>query len=294
MSLFFRRIRVLGYYPFVRLIQVCDNPPYLLHIIKKNLVYKRSKIDHSPRYANMTFLSGQQTLEELIRSGRSLARFSDGEIEQITGAGEYPPDSDWCQKWSKPLIRDLEAALSSTDPRLLVAVDPPSTFLAAKGSAHHIHFEYNMWIDMRRIMWTYLQPTGTYGHSHLFIHANCPDLNWKMMKEHFRTRDLVIATGNTNRIKHLNLGNRTFFIECGTENAYERKEKIKQDIRDLIAREGLDKNNTIICACLGPTACIIAREFLDEGICVWDTGHMFEFAARNFLEGVFSEEKETT
>jgi len=287
MSIFLRRISINGYFPFVRLIQIIDNPQYLLHIFKKNVFYKRSKISYTSKYKEMTFLSGQQTMLELIRSGRSLARFSDGEIEQLTGAGEYPPDSDWCQKWSKPLIRDLKSVLSSSDDRLLIAVDPPSTFLAEKKSNHQIRFEYNMWIDMRRIMWTFLHPQGTYGHSHLFIQENCPDLDWKAMSLYFKERSIVIATGNTKRISHLSLGRRTYFVECGTENAYERKELIKKNIRDLMFRENLGKKTTIICACLGPTACIIAKEFLDEGICVWDTGHMFEFAAKNFIEEVF-------
>src|SRR5690606_31965330 len=110
-----------------------DNPAYLLHITKKNLVYKRESFDiYHGKYAPLTFLSGQETLVELIKTGKSLARFSDGEFEQITGAGEYPPESDWCQRWSKPLIDDIIANLSSADPRMLVAVDPPSTFLAPK------------------------------------------------------------------------------------------------------------------------------------------------------------------
>jgi len=282
-----RCFRFFGFYPIVRLIQVLDNPAYLLHILKKNLVYKRDRTDYRPYYEKFTFLSGQQTLEELIRSGKSLARYSDGEFEQITGAGEYPPDSDWCQKWSPELKQDILCSLACTDPRLLVAVDPPETFLAPRDAVRPIEFYYNMWVDMRRLMWRYLSTTVPYGHCHLFIKANCPDLHWPMMRDHFATKDIIIATGNTHKLKHLNLGRPPFFIECGTENAYERKETIKQDIRDLIEREKLDKSQTIVCASLGPTAGILAWQLLDEQIWVWDTGHMFEFAAKNFIESVF-------
>lgn len=288
MSLFFRRISVLGRFPFVRLIQIWNNPAYLLHILKKNIIYKRSTIDFEPKYEGLTFLSGMHSLEALISGNKSLARFSDGEFEQLTGGGEYPPDSDWCQKWSPSLQRDLEATLACTDPRLLVAVDPPTTFLAPRDSAHHIRFEYNMWVDMRRLMWTFLTPGHTYGHSHLFIKANCPDLDWSVMRQHFANKDIIIATGNTQKLKGINLGRRTFFVECGTENAYERKDNIKQAIHKVIQTEGLDKASTIVLASLGPTAGILAHQMLSENIRVWDTGHMFAYAAKNFLETTFA------
>jgi hypothetical protein len=288
MSLFFRRISIFGRFPFVRLIQVIDNPIFILQMLKKNLIYKRSTIDYKHMYAQFRFLSGQETLEELMRSGRSLARFSDGEFELITGAGIYPPDSDWCQKWSPALRDDILSALSCCDPRLLVAVDPPSTFLASRDSIHTIRFEWNMWVDMRRLMWKYLAPGGGVGHSHLFLKANCPDLNWGKMKNFLADKNIVIATGNVEKLMHLNLGARTFFIECGTENAYERSDEIKRKICEMISNACLSKDKTIVFASLGPTAGIIAHQLLDSNICVWDTGHMFEFADKNFIENVLN------
>jgi hypothetical protein len=288
MSLFFRRISVFGRFAFMRLLQVRDNPKLLIHLLKKNLIYKRSKIDFAQKYAGFQFLSAQETLLDLINNNKSLARFSDGEFEQLIGSGEYPPDSDWCQKWSPSLQQDISTSLSCTDSRLLVAVDPPSTFLAAKNSQHAIRFEYKMWVDMRRIMWKFLSKTVPYGHCHLFIKANCPDFDWHMFREYLSDKDIIIATGNTVKIRHLSIGRNTFFIECGTENAYERRHTIKEDIRNEITTRKLDKHSTIVFASLGPTAGILAYDFLNEGIKVWDTGHMFEFAAKDFLEKVFS------
>ncbi|WP_080965554.1 GT-D fold domain-containing glycosyltransferase [Chromobacterium subtsugae] len=282
MHLFLRRISVFGRFPFVRLIQILDNPYYLLHIIKKNLIYKRSTTDYSAKYNAFKFLNGQETLEDLINNRKSLARFSDGEFEQITGAGIYPPDSDWCQRWSKSLTDDLVKTLSSSDDRLLVAVDPPSTFLGKRNSVHSIDFEYNMWVDMRRLLWTFLCPGKSYGHSHLFIEKNSPDFNWRQFKDYLREKYVIVATGNVQKISGLNLGLKTYFIECGTENAYERKSTIKDEILSLIQHENLYKNDVIVLLSLGPTASILAREFIEDGVCAWDTGHMFKFAAKKF------------
>jgi hypothetical protein len=288
MGLFFRSMNIAGRFPFVRLLQLRDNPAYLFEVIKRNLIDKHDKTDYRPHYKPFTFLTAQQTLQHMIDHNQSLARFSDGEIGQIMGAGEYPPDSDWCQRWSKPLADDLIKVLRSTDPRLMVAVDPPSTFLASRDSVHHIRFEYNMWFETRMQLWKYLQPKINYGHCHLFIKANCPDFNWAQLRDYLRDKDIIVATGLVHKLRHLRLGRRTFFIECGTENAYEKKDKIRSSIISMIDHEKLEKQSTIVFASLGPTACILAHELLDSGIRIWDTGHMFEFAAENFIESVFN------
>ena len=51
-----------------------------------------------------------------------------------------------------------------------------------------------------------------------------------------------------------------------------------------IVRENLPVDNVLVLACLGPTAGIIAEELIDQSVQVWDTGHIFEFAAEGFIE----------
>ena len=282
-----RRLQIGGYFPIVRLISIIENPKYLIHLFKKNFWYKRFGTDYSYKYDGITFLSGQSTLNKLIENRMSLARFSDGEIEQIVGAGEYPPDSDWSQRNSSDLVQAIEDNLSCRNPRLLVAVDPPSTFLAKRGSKHDIEFGYNMWVDMRRILWRYLDPKIEYGHCHLFIKQNCPDLDWSMLRDYLASKHVIVATGNTHLIKHLSLGKTTHFIECGTVDAFERKDKIKSSILEKISQEKFVIEDVMVMACLGPTAGIIAQELLLLDLQVWDTGHIFEFASSGFLEETF-------
>ncbi|MAV80534.1 MAG: hypothetical protein CMD12_00915 [Flavobacteriales bacterium] len=279
-----RKFEIFGVFPVVRLISLIENPRYIIHLIKKNFWYKRFAPDYSYKYKGIEFLSGQETLEALIQDKLSLARFSDGEIEQLVGAGEYPPDSDWAQKNSRELVKAISSNLSSKKSGLLVAVDPPSTFLAGRNSNHNIAFGYNMWVDMRRIMWKFLSTEKAYGHCHLFIRPNCPDLDWTMLRDHLSSRNIIVATGNTNLIDHLNLGLTTNYIDCGTVNAFERKDKIKFDIMACIVKNNLPVDNVLVLACLGPTAGIIAEELLDHSIQVWDTGHIFEFAAEGFIK----------
>jgi hypothetical protein len=67
-------------------------------------------------------------------------------------------------------------------------------------------------------------------------------------------------------------------------NAFERKDEIKFDVMACIIKNRLPVDNVLVLACLGPTAGVIAEELLDHSIQVWDTGHIFEFAAEGFIE----------
>lgn len=290
MNISLRSISIFGKFPFIKLQQLIDNPRYLLHLLVKNFWYKFDKTNFKDKYSNIEIMTPNETLDYLISNEVSLARFSDGEFDILTGAGIYPPDSNWSQKWSFKLQQQLGETLSSSDQRLLIAVDPKETFLSTKKQEHSIPFEYNMWIDMRRMMWKYLLEGKKYGHCHLFIRANAPDFNWSKFRSYVQRFDVVVVTGNIKNIKHLSMGRSTHFIDFGTENAYSKIEQIKSAIVSYIENEKLNKRNTIVFASLGPTACILAHDLLDHQIRVWDTGHMFEFADKNFMESVFNNE----
>jgi hypothetical protein len=282
MYLSLRRIKILGRFPFVRIIQVLDNPRFIFHILKKNIFYKRESQNYSSRYSSYKFLNGEESLQHIIDHKVSMARFSDGEIGILMGAGIYPPDSNWSQKWSKELQYALSNVLKSSSDNLFIAVDPPCVFLASKNSKHPIPFEWNMWIDTKRNLFKFLNAGQKYGHCHLFLPENSPEFNWKKFKSYLTERNVIVCTGNIESISHLNLGITTDFIECGANNAFEKKEVVKSNIYKCIKDNDYSRNSVIIMLCLGPTACILASEMVD--LQVLDTGHMFEFAAKGFLE----------
>jgi hypothetical protein len=145
-----------------------------------------------------------------------------------------------------------------------------------------------MWIDMKRMMWKFLHPNQKYGHCHLFIKKNAPEFKWEMFRKYVENFDVLIVTGNTSSINSLKIGRSTHFLDVGTENAFDKLSKIKDDILLTIKNNELNKNNVIVFASLGPTACILAHDLLCFDIRVWDTGHMFEFADKNFMEEVFN------
>ncbi|QUM79386.1 DUF1792 domain-containing protein [Moritella sp. 5] len=291
MNISLRKISIFGKFPFIKLQQIIDNPKYLLHLIIKNIWYKFDRKDYSSKYQNIDILEPNETLKILVSNHCSFARFSDGEFDILTGAGIYPPDSNWSQLWSSELEKKLKQVLSSTDDRLFIAVDPKETFLSTKEKQHKIPFEYNMWIDMKRMMWKFLHEGRQYGHCHLFIKKNAPDFEWDIFRNYVENYDVIVVTGNTKAIKHLSIGNTTYFIDVGTNDAFSNLNVIEGRVLDCIKGNKLDKKNTIVFASLGPTACILAHELLSYDIRVWDTGHMFEFADKKFMEEVFKNER---
>ncbi len=286
MILSLRKVSIFGRFPFVRLLQVFHNPLYAVHLLKKNLFYKREVCNYSPRYEKFKFLDGSETLNHVVENRTSLARFSDGEIGILMGASIIPPDSNWSQTWSKKLKNELAMVLNSNKKNLMVAVDPPGVFLASKTSVHPIRFEWNMWVDTRRTLFKFLVDGNSYGHCHLFLKENSPEFDWNKFKSYISDRNVIVAAGNTGKLSHLDLGCTTDFIECGVDNAFEKKEWIKSKVYECIETNKYDKSNILLMLCLGPTACILAYE-LDD-LQVLDTGHIFEFAAEGFIENNLS------
>ena len=282
MFLSLRQLNFFGRYPFGRLIQVIQNPNFGLHLVLKNFFYKRELTDYSSKYSEFKFLDGQGSLDYIIANKASLARFSDGEVGILMGAGIFPPDSNWSQRWTRALQDSLSSVLSSTRPSLLVAVDPPKVFLSSKDAVHPIPFEWNMWVDTRRSLFKYLNKGQSYGHCHLFLAENSPEFQWIKFQSYISKRNVIVVTGNSKAISNLKLGSTTSFIECGVNNAFEKKELIKNKVYDCIKINYFDKENALIMLCLGPTACVLALEMKD--LQVLDTGHIFEFAAEGFIE----------
>ena len=257
-----RAFSIAGKYPAVRLISILENPRYLIHLLKKNILYKWEKIDYAQKYKGISILSGQETLELMIKDRKSFGRFGDGEFDVILGSGIYPPNSDWSQRYSDKLKRDLEITLSFTHPNFLIGVCPP---------------ESTTYIDMMRTLWRYFKKEISYGHSLLFIPRHCPDVDISMLKNYFKTKDIIVATGEVCKISHFKIGRKSFFIECGNSNAYEKKDLIKSWIKNKIHEEELVVKDVLVLIGLGATSPIIAKEMLADNIQVWDTGHFFNF-----------------
>ena len=273
-----RSISLLGKYPFVRILQILDNPSYLTVIIKRKIEsLSTSRKDLINRFENYTFLSGAETLDYAISNNLSIARLSDGEFEQIRGGGEYPPDSNWSQKNSYGLRKEMLRLFRNPKRKLLICVDSKEKIFGLDPSNFTYDQSYALMHDIRIIFPRIASKEVTYGHAKLFLED--PDFPWEKLKLFLRTKHVIVVTGNISKINELEIGRTTDFIECGVDNAYERLSEIKEMIFNKLSAQKYCIDDVLVLSSLGISSTQLAYQ-LCENMQVWDTGHAFTLASR--------------
>jgi len=274
-------INIAGRLPMLRVRQFLSNPAYIWYYLKRFFWFKYISHRYIKLYSDFKFLSGPETVEKLLRSRMSLARFSDGEIDMLTGMGVFDPKMEWSQPYSPSLKKALLRSLKTKHKDLLIAHTSPYKFLASKEEAIARGISYTMWTDSRLHLYKFLASDSVYGDAHCFIGRDNPHIDWSGIKHFLKQHDVVVVTGGVDNLKQLSLGQRTFFIEAGRHDAWSRYEQIKQDIESLFLKEGLNKEKTLIMASLGPTASVLATELAIDNYLIWDSGHIFKYATTN-------------
>lgn len=272
-------IKIAGRLPMIRVRQFINNPAYLWYFLKRFFWYKHISHRFIGRYRDFTFLSGDQTIRKLLNERLCLARFSDGEIDLLTGMGVFDPNMAWSQPYSFELKEALQKSITAIHPRLLIAHTAPDKFLATKAMAAREGRSYTMWTDTRLHLYNYLVSGVSYGDAHSFIPQDNPSIDWGEIRRFLRKLDVIVVTGGIENLKQLSLGRRTFFIEAGKHNAFSRYEEIVRQIKKLMEEENLEKETTLIMASLGPTASVLAVDLCRQGYYIWDSGHIFKYAA---------------
>lgn len=272
-------LAIAGRFPMLRVRQFINNPGYIFYFLKRFVWYKYISHRYIPQYAAYTFLSGKETINRLMTCGCSLARFSDGEIDLLTGMGVFDPKMTWSQPYSPELRDALIVAMTATHPDLLIAHTSPAKFLADKTQARRQGIAYTMWTDTRLHLHKYLTKNRPYGDAHAFIPQDNPHIDWNGIKSFLKVYDVVVVTGGVAYLRSLALGRRTFFIEAGAHDAFSRYDAIVKDIKKVFSQENLQPKSTLILASLGPTASVLAVDLTRQGYLIWDSGHIFKYAA---------------
>lgn len=266
-------------FPSVRIKQIVSNPAYLFFWIKRALMYKRSSFRLIPKYKKVDQMSPQETLADIIKNNRSIIRFGDGEFGLLSGAGIFPPDSDWSQKYSSKLKKTIERQLQLNDSRILIALPPMNHLCYQIGDVPAMDVIPSMHTEARLFLWKCLQTGYLYGDWSVFMPHHHHGIDWRLIASHLEGKNVVIVTGGTEKIQDITLGAKTFFVECGKHNAFERTEEIISSLNQVITENSLEPQNTLFWISLGCTAGVIVEELVAKGFVAWDTGHIFRFAS---------------
>jgi hypothetical protein len=265
-------------FPLVRLKQFVSNPRYLFFWLCRFFIYKKSSYQFIEKFNSITQLSDEQTLNDIIENNKSIIRFGDGEFGLLSGAGIYPPDSDWSQQYSRELKKTLERQLQSKNDDILIAFPPLAHIRYQEGDTPALDVIPSMHTELRMYLWKHLNHDSVYGDWSVFMPQHHKNINWKKIAGYLSKKTVVIVTGDIERLKEVSLGRKTLFIECGKHNAFERRVEIIQSVDELIARESLNSKETIFWISLSCTAGVVVEHLSERGFVAWDTGHIFRFA----------------
>jgi len=271
-------------FPLVRVKQFLGNPAYVWFWLRRVFKYKQSSYKNISDIKKIKQMSDSETLSTIISDNKSIIRFGDGEFGLLSGAGIYPPDSDWSQKYSKKLKYELIRQLKLDNPNIIIAIPPKSHLIYRVGDFPELDVIPSMHTEARLFLPELVNPYVTFGVWSVFMPQHHKNINWQKIANHIKNKTAVIVTGGTEKISDIKLGNETLFVECGKHNAFERRYEIMKSIDDLIEKENLQKENTLFWVSLGCTAGCIIEHLVEQGYVGWDTGHIFRFAEKELRQ----------
>ena len=239
--------------------------------------------------------SPEETIDELIRTGKSITRFGDGEFDMIYGVGmNY-------QKYNPDLAKRLEEIVQTTDPGILVGL--PNVFnpeYAKLYTGFATEF-WPKWVNdyKFKILRLVHRNRKYYSTQITRFYLDYADKSRvgdyvKKLKMLWDNQDVIIIEGEQSR---LGVGNDLFDnmksiqrLICPSENAYEIYDKILSEALKL------PKDKLILLA-LGPTATVLSYDMYKAGYHVIDIGHVdieYEWFLRKATSKVKIESKYVT
>lgn len=234
------------------------------------------------RYQNRAYrlkiLSSEETIDHILKSNCSIARFGDGEFEML-----LQPNRDLgFQAHNGVLSERMKKVLESKNPNLLICV--PFALNDLHGRTKHSRMFWYFWgkrnDQHHRIvkLIRQCQPTGyIYGDSQItrsyiaYATRNHGARIFPMLRKLWEGKDILFVEGEKTR---LGVGNDLFNnarsikrVLCPATNAFDRYEEILDAVKFIW-------NGELILLALGPTATVLAAELADNGIQALDIGHI--------------------
>ncbi len=218
--------------------------------------------------------SGEELLEELIKSGKSLTRFGDGEFELL-----MERERPWFQNVDKKLAQRLQEILQSDRQEVIIAI--AQVFgtldqymeLYADGIREYMcsgntRDEIMQYVSLNRIYY------DAYVSRPYLIYKDKEHARriFRLFKALFEGRNILLAEG---RYARIGVGN-NFLKEagsvrrvlCPSENAWDKYGEILDSVKRAY------KKNDLVCISLGPTATVLAYDLALCGIQALDIGQV--------------------
>ena len=222
---------------------------------------------------DISVMSIDETLDELMKTEKSLIRFGDGEFNIMNGY------SIAFQEYNEELARGMkEILLTANQEEMLLCM--PEVFKTFRGE---FPLDYNSEIFWKKELDRYADffkeycQSKTYGSAFIsrpYIYSKDKTRafdQFEKMKQLFEGKDLLIVEGATSRS---GVGNDLFDkansikrIICPSHNAFSKIKEIKENILEY-------SEGRLILLMLGPTAKVLAYQLTQQGYRTLDLGHI--------------------
>ena len=238
-----------------------------------NAIYR-----HQNRNYRLNILSSEETIEHILKTNCSVARFGDGEFEMV-----LQPDRDLgFQDRNSTLSEKMKNVLGNRNPDLLICV--PYTLNDLHGRTKHSRMFWFSWgrrndqhhriVELIR---QYQQNEYVYGDSQITrpyiayrTSAHATGI-FPIMKKIWDGQDILFVEGEKTR---LGVGNDLFDnarsikrVLCPATNAFDCYDEILDAVKSAW-------NGELILLALGPTATVLAADLADLGMQTLDLGHV--------------------
>lgn len=238
-----------------------------------NAIYR-----HQNRAHRLDIRSSEDTIEHILKTNCSIARFGEGEFELILHS-----DMDLgFQKQNPALAEKLKQTLANRDSRLQLCI--PYALNDISGRTEHSRKFWFYWGNNRdqhhRIVSLIRQfhPTGyRFGDTQItrpyiaYATAAHGARIFPMLRKLWDNMDILFVEGEKTR---LGVGNDLFDnarsikrVLCPATNAFDHYEEILDTVKSVW-------NGELILLALGPTATVLAADLADLGMRALDLGHV--------------------
>ena len=217
-------------------------------------------------------MSTTETLKEIL-SGKSIARFGDGELKLIMGMGlGNRGNNNEYQVYNERLSKRLKEIIKSPTKSCVIAINSfydKSTDITFSGQ----NFSYweNFWLKFWKKLKSIYRKEYTYGCSHISRVTLFKENDIKDIKKIWDNKKVLFVVGNGSYFvyeKKLfdNVKNAKMMVVAG-KSSFDKYDSILEKIMTF------DKQYLILLS-LGPCATVLAYDLSKEGYQALDIGHL--------------------
>lgn len=219
-------------------------------------------------------LSSEETVDIILKEGKSLIRFGDGEFGILHGRSiSYQDCSQKLMNEFNNIKRDYEEI--SNCPYLLAV---PKNFFEVSGFILIGKRKYMAaWAQARADFLKLFNQNIIYGDAFLFKKSNINIFERIWREDKSRTNIIFVHNSSIyadNFRKQYE--KEVYFVKCPDKNSYESIDVIVDEIKKCIEHNNLDRLNTELVVSCGPAGKILVRYFSNSGFLCIDTGHCWD------------------